>query len=95
MRFYKIVVWRNAADQMKTTCFILSQEKLVDTSEWEELAYDKVFKKLQTSVTHIEKLTGLKFRKIKEWDTFQVNGNGEEERAFTSAEFEKLIERNK
>ena len=95
MRFFKIVVWRNASNVMKTTSFILSQEKLVDTSEWEELNFDKIFHQLQTSVSHIEKLTGLRFIKIKQWDTFSENGAGEEERAFTNAEFEKLIEVNK
>jgi hypothetical protein len=33
--------------------------------------------------------------KINEWDTFSENGSGVDDRAFTNAEFERLIEVNK
>ena len=69
MRFFKIVVWRNGAGDMKTTAFVLSQENLVDGIQFEELQYDKEFIEHQCSIAYLENLTQLTFAGINQYDT--------------------------
>ncbi|HEY5745357.1 MAG TPA: DNA/RNA non-specific endonuclease [Chryseolinea sp.] len=91
MSFFKIIVWRNPAGDMKTTGFILKQDQLVGDINF-ELAYDDVFKTLQSSVANIESQTGLTFAKIKAWDTFSPNnGNGPDEHLLVDTHFENLV----
>jgi endonuclease G len=96
LRFYKIVVWRNVSNEMRTTAFILSQEKLVSAIEWEELRFDQIFKEFHTSVANIESLTGLTFTKIRDWDTFDSQGSDEDERLIVDdRDLKRIIVRDK
>lgn len=61
LNFYKIVVWYDGDQNLRTTCFRLSQEKLVGEIEFEVLKFDEVFKTSQIPIGTIEKATGLKF----------------------------------
>jgi endonuclease G, mitochondrial len=81
LRFYKIVVWKNDAGEPKTTAFILSQEDLVGGIQFEELQFDQEFKEHQCSIPLIEKLTGLTFTTIRDWDTFEGGAGGVAESA--------------
>jgi endonuclease G len=76
LSFYKVVVWYDGAQKLRTTCFQLSQEKLVGEIEFEVLKFDEVFKTSQIPIAKIEKTTGLKFH-----DTIVNNdtSTGEEE----------------
>jgi len=76
LRFFKIVVWLNDAGKPQTTAFILSQEDLVSDIEFEELQYNQAFIDHQCSVAYLEKLTGLYFRGVRDWDTFRSDGPG-------------------
>ncbi|MBX7167542.1 MAG: DNA/RNA non-specific endonuclease [Pirellulales bacterium] len=76
LKFYKIVVWYNAEQQLQTTCYRLSQEKLVGEIEFEALRFDEVFKTSQIPIGEIERITGLEFHEnIVKHDT----SNGGEE----------------
>jgi len=76
LSFYKIVVWYDGDGKLRTTCFQLSQQKLVGEIEFEVLRFDEVFKSFQIPIGKIEKITGLKFHKtIVDNDT----STGEEE----------------
>lgn len=73
---FKIVVWRDGAGSLRTTCFRLSQESLVGEVDFEVLRFDDVFKTYQCPLEKIEEITGLLFHKrLKETDT--SNGNSE------------------
>jgi endonuclease G len=61
LSFFKIVVWYDGAGTLRTTCFRLSQEKLVGQIEFEVLRFDEVFKSYQVPIGTIETTTGLKF----------------------------------
>lgn len=61
LSFYKIVVWYDGDGKLRTTCFQLSQEKLVGEIEFEVLKFDEVFKTYQIPIRKIEKATGLSF----------------------------------
>jgi endonuclease G len=76
LRFFKIVVWKNAAGKPRTTAFILSQENLVGGIQFEELQYDQEFKEHQCSVKFLEKLTQLEFTGIGQWDTYEGGDEG-------------------
>jgi len=76
LRFFKIVVWLNDAGKPQTTAFILSQEDLVSDIQFEELQFNQAFIDHQCSVVYLEKLTGLYFSGIRDWDTFQSEGPG-------------------
>jgi endonuclease G len=69
MRFFKIIVWRNGKNKKKATAFVLSQEDLVGGIQFEELQFDKEFIEHQCSIAYIEKLTGLTFKTIRNYDT--------------------------
>jgi endonuclease G len=91
MKFFKIIVWRNPDGDMRTTGFILKQDQLVGDINF-ELAYDDVFKTLQSSIANIESQTGLTFEKIKAWDTYSAdNGNGPNEHLLLYTNFENLV----
>lgn len=64
LSFYKIVVWYDGDQNLRTTCFRLSQKKLVGQIEFEVLKFDEVFKTSQIPIGRIEKVTGLKFAEI-------------------------------
>jgi endonuclease G len=93
--YWKIVVWKNAAAKFKTTCFLLSQEKLVSEIPFEELHIDMIFKRYQCSIKRIEKLTRMNFAKIRNWDTYVAPAPGEEEELISADAFERFIIRNK
>lgn len=76
MRFFKVVVWMNEANEKKTTAFILSQEDLVGGIEFEELQYNLIFKEHQCSLEYLEGLADLTFTGIRDWDTFKNDGPG-------------------
>ena len=96
VRFYKIIVWRNVSGSLKATAFLLSQEKYLEDYEFETLRYDEVFKRYQVSLPFVEKLTGLSFSELRDWDTFQATGDGEEERLITAdVEVSELIRNNR
>ncbi len=63
LSFYKVVVWYER-QTLRTTCFQLSQEKLVGQIEFEVLRFDEVFKTFQVPIAKIEKATGLKFHEV-------------------------------
>lgn len=72
--FFKVVVWYNAAKKkLQTTCFVLSQKKLVGEIEFEVLHFDEIFQTNQVPIHDIEKRTGLIFdASIKDIDTDQA-----------------------
>lgn len=74
LRYWKLIVWRKPDGSLNTTAFMLSQEELVGEVDFEELHYDDIFKARQCPVSEIEQLTGLTFPLIRDWDTFQGNG---------------------
>ena len=55
------VIWYDGAEKLRTTCFRLSQKKLVGQIEFEVLKFDEVFKTSQIPIRKIEKATGLQF----------------------------------
>jgi endonuclease G len=59
--FFKVVVWYDGDGELRTTCYRLSQEKLVGQIEFEMLRFDEVFKTYQVPIDKIERATGLKF----------------------------------
>jgi endonuclease G len=61
LSFYKVVVWYDADGNVKTTCYKLTQEKLVGQIEFEVLRFDDVFKTSQVPIRLIQRITGLKF----------------------------------
>ncbi|MBL8827544.1 MAG: DNA/RNA non-specific endonuclease [Planctomycetaceae bacterium] len=61
LSFYKVVVWYDGTRELRTTCYRLSQEKLVGEIEFEVLKFDDIFKTSQVPISLIEKTTGLKF----------------------------------
>ncbi len=92
MRFYKLVVWRNGAGEMKATAFILSQEDLVGGIQFEELQYDKEFIEHQCSIAYLEKQTDLTFAGISQWDTHPDSGDNEAVATVDRAAVEAHIE---
>ena len=72
--FYKVVVWFNAAGELSTTCYKLTQEKLVGEIDFEALSFDSVFRDEQVPIGTIEKATGLKFAStVVDCDTYEDN----------------------
>lgn len=71
LSFYKVVVWYDAKGKLKTTCYTLSQEKLVGQIDFVEvLHFDEVFKTRQVPIQQIQDITGLAFHSaIVEADT--------------------------
>lgn len=63
LSFYKIVVWYDGSGTLRTTCFQLSQAKLVGEIEFEVLRFDEIFKTNQVPIGKIERVTGLKFHR--------------------------------
>jgi endonuclease G, mitochondrial len=57
--FFKVIVWRGAANKLKTTCWRLTQEDVLEEIEFEALHLDDVFKEQQVSLAMIESLRGL------------------------------------
>ena len=64
LSFYKVVVWYNGHGKLRTTCYRLSQKKLIGEIEFEVLKFDEVFKASQVPIATIQKITGLVFHKI-------------------------------
>jgi endonuclease G len=91
MRFFKVVVWRNAAKEMKATAFILSQENLVGDIQFEELQFDQKFIEHQCSIPYLEKLTDLTFTGIGQYDTWTQGEGGPEVKPVTRAEVENHV----
>jgi endonuclease G len=93
--FFKVIVWLNGKGQKKTTAFILSQEDLVDDGQFEVLAFDELeeFKEHECSISALEKLTGLVFTGIREWDTYKSKNKKDVSR-IGKDELESLISEN-
>ena len=64
LNFYKIVVWYDGDGELRTTCYQLTQEKLVGEIEFEVLTFDSVFRDEQRPIGEIAAATGLKFPSI-------------------------------
>jgi endonuclease G, mitochondrial len=64
LRCYKVVAWYDGKGKLRTTCFVLSQKKLVSEIDFEVLRFNEVFKTSQYPLETIEKATGLVFPKI-------------------------------
>lgn len=71
LRNWKLVVWKNAEEELKATAFLLSQEDLVHDIKFEEFSFDQEFGTYQISIPHLEKLTKLSFNDLKNFDTMQ------------------------
>lgn len=57
-----------------TTCYKLTQEKLVGEIDFEALSFDSVFRDEQVPIGTIEKATGLKFAStVVDCDTYEDN----------------------
>lgn len=76
LNFYKVVVWYDGDAKLRTTCYELSQVKLVGQIEFEVLRFNEIFKTRQIPIAKIERITGLNFH-----DTIVNNdtSSGEEE----------------
>lgn len=75
MRFFKVVCWYDGDGELRTTCYRLSQERLVGDIAFEVLRFDEIFTTAQVPLAYIEKITGLKFHSsIADIDT---NAGGE------------------
>ena len=60
LSFYKVVVWYDVKGTLYTTCYTLSQEKLVGQIDFVEvLRFDEVFKTSQVPIHQIQDITGL------------------------------------
>jgi endonuclease G, mitochondrial len=69
--FFKVVVWYDGAGELRTTCYRLSQEKLVGQIEFEVLHFDEIFQTNQVPIRNIERATGLDFHAdIADRDTY-------------------------
>ena len=72
--FYKVVVWFDSDGELRTTCYKLTQEKLVGEIDFEALTFDSVFRDEQVPIGDIEEATGLKFPStVVECDTYEDN----------------------
>ena len=79
LHFYKVVVWRDADKNPRTTAFLLHQDRLVQDIEF-ELAYDQVFVHSQCSIAYLEQLTDLTFTNVRNWDTYKASNDNPNER---------------
>jgi endonuclease G, mitochondrial len=95
MRFFKIIVWLNGKGEKKTTAFVLSQEDLAGGIQFEELQYDKEFTEHQCSVAYVEKLTGLTFTNIRDYDTSPRTNDPDAVEKTDAAGVESLILKHK
>jgi DNA/RNA endonuclease G (NUC1)/V8-like Glu-specific endopeptidase len=93
LRFFKVVVWLDAAGEPRTTAFILSQEDLVNDIQFEELQLDKIFIDHQCSIEYLEQLTGLYFTGIRDWDTFVPEASGKQVKRLSAGDIESLAAR--
>jgi endonuclease G, mitochondrial len=84
---FKVVVWYDGTGSLRTTCFRLSQKKLVSDIDFEVLRFNEVFETSQRSLKQIESWTGLEFHaRMHETDT--SSGGGE---IVTEETFERLV----
>lgn len=68
--FYKVVVWYDESGDLKTTCYRLSQKKLIGSIDFEVLNFEAVFVDEQVPIREIERGTGLTFHeRVTEADT--------------------------
>ena len=89
MEYYKIILWLNDQKKLKATAFKLSQETLVDHIRFDEamrideealdIDKDMVFKEYQCSIKSLDKLTGIDFSHLFEYDTFKSRRGRDEE----------------
>lgn len=72
MSFYKVILWLDDNRNLKATAFMLSQEELVSSIEFEAIDIDQdvTFKEFQVSLEHLENLTQIDFSEIVEFDTY-------------------------
>lgn len=94
MRFFKLIAWRNGANEMRATAFVLSQEDLVGGIHFEELQFDKEFLEHQCSVAYLEDKTGLTFTGIREFDTSPDKGNANAVGRIDRAGVENMVARH-
>jgi endonuclease G len=84
MNFYKIVLWLTDNGYLKATAFKLSQVKLVDDIDFEQLDIDQntQFKAFQCSIKSLHEQTRMDFSGLFQFDTF--DGSVAEEVALNS-----------
>jgi endonuclease G len=95
LEFYKIILWLTDEKQLRATAFKLSQEKLVDDIDFEQLDIDQnlEFKEHQCSIEWLQKVTKLDLSSIIQFDTFK--GEGEELVLKSENEVKLLIAQNR
>jgi len=69
MDYFKVVIWRDKDNQLRSTGFILTQKDLVGDVDFEALHFEDIFTHRQVPITEIERRTFLDFQIIKTWDT--------------------------
>ncbi len=78
MEFFKVVLYSDDLANLKATAFKLSQERLIDTIDFDledlNLNSNIVFKEFQCSLKQLEKETSLDFSELRPYDTFSGNG---------------------
>lgn len=81
MSFWKIVLWKDDAGQLKATGFKLSQKALVDDINFESLDFDKdvTFIEYQVSIERLQELTDLDFSQLIPFDTYKGEFEKEQE----------------
>jgi len=72
MEFWKIILWFGENKQRRATGFKLSQADLVADIDFEKLDFDtdEEFRSSRCSIQLLERLTGLDFNAIKQFDSF-------------------------
>jgi endonuclease G, mitochondrial len=91
LRCFKVVAWFDGTGTLRTTCFRLTQEELVDDIEFEVPRFDEVFRTWQVSLAGIEDATGLRFPPIlRDADTYDEGGDGS---LVDEAALERLVRR--
>lgn len=104
MEFFKIIVWRNDDNQLKATAFKLSQEELVTGIKFTEVAgmqYEAIdidtnahFKEYQCSIRSLTNATGINFKPLEKYDTFNKTGTNEDVLISSEKDLERMIVMN-
>ena len=84
---FKVAAWYDGKGKLRTTCFVLSQKKLVGEIDFEALHFDDVFKTSQVSLDKIEEATDLTFPKI----LHDANASAGENESLTAESFDRFV----
>lgn len=84
---FKVAAWYDGKGKLRTTCFVLSQKKLVSDIAFEALHFDDIFKTSQVSLAKIETATGLTFPKV----LHDANASAGENENLTVESFERFM----